>query len=41
MKGVGLREVGQLIERPWLMSRETGLLTCSEEYRHTVMIVTY
>ena len=41
MKGVGLGEVGHLRSRHWSMSRETGLLTCYEEYGHPVMIVSY
>ena len=41
MKGMGLGEVGQLRSRPWSMSRETGLLTCNEEYGYPVMILSY
>ena len=41
MKGVGLGKVGQLRGRPWSMSRETGLLTCNEEYGHPGMIISY
>ena len=40
-EGVGLGEVVHLRGRPWLMSRETGLLTCSEAYGHTMIIVSY
>ena len=39
MKGVGLGEVGQLRDRPWPMSRVTGLLTRNEEYGHPAMII--
>ena len=41
MKGLGLGEIGQLRGSPWSLSRETGLLTCSEEYGHPVMIISY
>ena len=41
MKGVGLEEVGKLRDRPWSVSRDTGLLTCNEEYGHPVMIIRY